>query len=212
MDRIVATFTLIGVLCFSSLALTQERPTVQNRFSEKAGAFSAHLTGITHIRNDFYNAFGFGLDLDYYFGESFGVELRGLLIKSSLSSPALDLKERTGLTPDTYPQKGMVLAGGRYSIGYGKILLFENIVMHFDPQVFVHGGVAFAERRIIPSALYGLSLLNHFRWGIQLKIDIAGSVQFEERSNRGQVVSFGFMPSIGIGWNMGLLWSGEESR
>ncbi len=205
MDRIISILSLCFFMLIASVSLAQERPTVQNRFAKKSGAVSGHLTGSTHVRNDFYDAFGFGLDLSYYFGESFGVEIRGVLIQSSLSAPALDLKERTGLTPDTYPQFGMILGGARYSIGYGKILIFKNLVVHFDPQLFLNGGVTFAERRIIPTGLFGVSLLSHFRWGLQLKIDLAGSLQFEDRTDRGTVTSFGFMPSIGIGWNSGIL-------
>lgn len=208
MDGIIKGLTLCLLLCFASVATAQERPTVQNRFAKKSGAISGHVTGSTHIRNDFYDALGIGLDLDFYIGESFGIEVRGILIKSTLSAAALDLKERTGLTPDTYPQFGMILGGARYSIGYGKILMFKNLVVHFDPQFFLHGGVAFAERRIIPTVLYGFSLLNHFRWGLQLKVDIAGTVQFEERTDRGNVVSLGFMPTIGIGWNSAILSGG----
>lgn len=187
------------------MATAQERPTVQNRFAKKSGALSGHITGSTHIRNDFYDAFGLGLDIDYYLVESFGIQIRGVLLNTTLSSAALDLKERTGLTPDTYPQFGMVLGGARYSIGYGKVLVFKNFVVHFDPQLFLHGGVAFAERRIIPTVLYGLSLLSHFRWGFQFKVDIAGSIQFEDRTDRGNVVSLGFMPFIGLGWNSAIL-------
>lgn len=202
---ILQALLFFGVAVFTLPSFAEESDekgsTIQNRFARKDGTFYVHLTGAMHVRNDFYSVLGLGLDVGYYLAEPFAVEIRGMLLQSSLSEPAIDLKNRTGLTPDTYPQNGLITAGARYSLGYGKVLLFDAYVMHFDPQIFISGGVAFAERRIIPTLLYGVSFYNHFKWGLQFKIDLAGSVQFENRSERGNVTSFAFMPIFGIGWS-----------
>jgi outer membrane beta-barrel protein len=185
-----------------SLATAQEeRPTVQRRFARKQNSVYAHVTGTAHIRNDFYDSFGAGADLGWYPWESFGVEVRALFLETRLSAAAQNVKERTGLTPDARPQGMVFTAGGRWSFGYGKILALKKFVMHFDPQLTVTGGVARAERRILPTAITSLSLLTHFRWGIQVKLDLGTTIQMEKRTDRGWVPTLGFLPVLGVGWN-----------
>ena len=62
------------------------------------------------------------------------------------------------------------MAGIRYAPGYGKMLMWERFIVHFDPQLVMHLGVARAEKRLIPSADLSFSLLTHWRWGIKAKI------------------------------------------
>ena len=186
-----------------AFAQQDERPTVQRRFASKTATVYAHVTGTTHIRNDFYDSFGGGGDIGWYPSESLGFEARALFLATSLSPAARDVQERTGLTPDARPQSMMFTAGPRWSFGYGKILAFRRFVVHFDPQLVLEGGVTRAERRLLPTALAGASLLVHFRWGIQAKLDLNASIQGENR-DRGWVPSIGFLPVIGVGWNLGL--------
>lgn len=179
----------------------QERPTVQRRFAEKRNSVYAHVTGTAHIRNDFYDSLGGGADIGWYPWESFGLEARALFLETRLSNAAENVKERTGLTPDARPQGMLFTAGGRWSFGYGKILALEKFVMHFDPQLALSGGVARAERRVLPSAIAAFSLLTHFRWGIQVKLDLGTTIQMEKRTDRGWVPTVGFLPVLGVGWN-----------
>lgn len=180
-----------------------ERPTVQHRFAPKRQSLFLHATGTTHIRNDFYDSWGVGADFGYYPWESLGFELRGIVLQTRLSAAARDVKEQTGLTPDARPQSLMLAAGPRLSLGYGKILALGRFVLHFDPQFVASAGVARAETRWLPSALAGLSLLMHFRYGIQAKIDLNTTIQAEQRE-RGWVTSLGFAPMLGVGWNLRL--------
>jgi outer membrane beta-barrel protein len=177
-----------------------DQPTIQDRFAVKENSIYGRVSGLTHLRNDFYSTFGFGVDVGYYPFESFGAELRVNLLDSSLNDAALDLKDRTGLTPDAQPQNLMLLGGARWSFGYGKILLLDSWVAHFDPQLAVHGGVALAETRILPTFLVGPGLIIHFAYGIHVTVDLPVSVQVENR-DRGSVTSVGFIPSVGVGWS-----------
>lgn len=186
-----------------------ERPTVQRRFATKKGSIYLHATGTTHIRNDFYDSFGGGADLGFYPAESLGFELRALLLDTRLSNAALDVQERTGLTPDARPQSLIATIGPRWSFGYGKMLTLGRWVVHFDPQLALHAGVARADRRLLPSAVLAGALLVHLRWGIQVKVDLGLTVQGEQR-DRGWVVTAGFLPVLGIGWNLSLLREGDE--
>jgi len=183
-----------------SQAQDADRPTIQNRFGEKAGSLYAHAALMTQIRNDYYDSIGFGADAGYYPGESLGLEVRWLYLLSSLNPAAADVKNRTGLTPDARPQHMMMTVGARYSIGYGKMLVGRERIVHFDPQIVTHGGIALAEKRVLPTLETGLSLLTHFKWGLQAKVDLLAAFQLEDR-DRGWVPSFGFVPVLGVGWN-----------
>ncbi|MBA2664036.1 MAG: hypothetical protein H0U74_17230 [Bradymonadaceae bacterium] len=186
------------------------RPTVQKRFGTKEGHVTMHLVGVTHVRNDLYNTLGAGLDLGYYFNEQLGAELRLVWLYTRLSGAGDSIRERAGLTPDARAQNYLTTAGLRYSFGYGKILAFDTFVVHFDPQITLHAGTAFAGQRVLPTVLTGLSLLNHFKWGIQVKLDLNLTAQMERR-DRGWVPSFGFAPFLGLGWSYGGLAAVPEA-
>lgn len=197
----------IAALCVIMIALPattraqdeiRPRATIQQRFAQKHKTGYLHLTGTTQVRNDFYDSLGGGLDGGYYWHENWGGEVRLLILRTTLSDAALNVQSQTGLSPDARPQDFMTMAGVRYSIGYGKIQTFDRFIVHFDPQWTFHAGTAFAGGRVIPTMTTGLSLLSHFRFGLQFKIDLAMSTQFERR-DRGWVPSFGFSPFLGFG-------------
>ena len=51
----------------------------------------------------------------------------------------------------------MLLAGGRYSIGYGKLMIGGlGGAIHFEPQAFVHAGLHAHDGDVGPSADAGL--------------------------------------------------------
>ena len=91
------------------------------------------------------------------------------------------------------------MAGARWAPGYGKVLMMRRFVVHFDPQLVLHAGVARAERRWLPSFQGAFSLLTHWRWGIKAKVDLGMTVQGERRE-RGWVWTTGFAPFLGVGW------------
>lgn len=204
MRRVLVLLTLAGLLAAAPAhAQDDERPTIQRRYAPKKQSIYLHAAGTTHIRNDFYDSYGVGADFGWYPWESLGFELRGMFLQTRLSAAAKDVQERTGLTPDARPQSLLATLGARWSFGYGKILALKSFVVHFDPQLVATGGVARAETRWLPSGLIGPSLLMHFKWGIQAKLDFNVSIQGEKRE-RGWIPSVGFMPVLGIGWNLPL--------
>lgn len=176
-----------------------DRPTVQRRFAPKDNLLYGTATLLTHVRDDFYDSWGGGVDIGYFAKESIGYELRVARLRTSLDNAAIDLKERIGLTPDARPQDAWLMAGIRYAPGYGKMLMWERFIVHFDPQLVMHLGVARAEKRLIPSADLSFSLLTHWRWGIKAKLDLGMTMQLEQR-DRGWTFSTGFAPVLGVGW------------
>lgn len=177
----------------------QERPTIQDRFAPKAGLLYVQPLVMTQIRDDFYRSRGVGGELGFFFLESLGVDVRAVKLSTTLDDAAIDLKERIGLTPDARPQDLWLLGGVRWAPGYGKLLMFGSWVLHFDPQIVVHGGVARAEARWLPTFEVAFSTMLHFRWGIKATLDLGASIQREQRE-RGQIWSVGFAPSLGLGW------------
>jgi len=199
----VSTILTFLALCLPASLHAEDRPTVQNRFAPKAQSVFGHATLMSQIRNDFYNTVGVGIDAGAWVNESIAFEARWLLLSTSLSDQAVDIQERTGLTPDARPQDMMLLAGTRLSVGYGKMLShLGNALVHFDPQLGLHVGVTQAENQWLPTVMPSLGVLLHFKWGLQAKLDLALNIQVEER-DRGGVTSFGFVPLLGIGWSYG---------
>jgi outer membrane beta-barrel protein len=193
-----------------SVVTKNNRATIQHRFATKTNTVYAHLTGATSLRNDFSHTLGLGLDVGYYFSESLGAELRWMWLSNWEVEAAAEIRRDTGLVPDARPQDMLLTVGPRYSIGYGKMLVFDAFLVHFDPQLIAGAGLTFAEERALPTATFGLSLLTHFAHGIQAKIDMQVALQFEHR-NRGWVSSLGFMPVFGLGWSyQGLGGSGND--
>lgn len=207
MDRIgstaiLAAFLALAVLVgFGSTAVADEsdRPTVQERFASKAERAHLHLTTSAPVRDDFFRSLGLGADFGYHFDETFGAELRWLWLRNWEVAAAEQIREDTGYVPDARPQRMFLLANGRMSVGYGKVLVRDWFVVHFDPQLVAGGGVALAEGdRVVPTASAGISVLTHFNHSIQAKLDLQMAVQAEDR-NRGWVFSTTFLPTLGVG-------------
>lgn len=211
MDR-MSQFRLAMALCAlllvtaglrPAVAQEGERPTVQDRFAEKSQRFHAHLNTAAPIRDDFYHSLGAGLDVGYHFNESLGAELRWLWLQNWEAGAADQIREETGYVPDARPQEMLLSANGRYSVGYGKVLVADDFMVHFDPQLVGGLGGALAEgKRVIPTVTTGLSVLTHFQHGVQAKLDLQAAFQLEKRT-RGWVGSVSFVPTLGIGFQFG---------
>ena len=178
----------------------RRRATLQERFSPKENRFFAHLAGTAIVRDDFYQSVGYGLDVGYFFNETWGVELRAQDLRSRLAHAGEQMRDEYGYVPDMRAPQAMFTGGGRLSWGYGKVLTPGPFVVHFDPQLTLHGGITLAEERIVPTATTGLSFFAHFQYGIQVKLDLQMSLHFENR-DRGIVPATGFAPVLGIGWS-----------
>lgn len=186
-------------ILWASAAHAQNSPTIQKRYADKDKLLYANASVMTHVRDDFYSSWGYGADVGFFLTQTLGLELRFIKLNTTLDDAAIDLKQRIGITPDARPQRLWAQAGVRYAPGYGKMLMWESFVVHFDPQLVVHGGIAQADGRILPSFNVALSMLAHFRWGIKLKVDLGASIQSEARE-RGTVWTTGFVPLVGLGW------------
>lgn len=179
-----------------------ERATLQERYATKEGRFFFHGAATALLRDDFFHSPGYGVDAGYYFNEVVGLELRFFNLHSELTRAARELRDEEAYVPDLRAPDALLTAGTRLSWGYGKVLTLGRFVVHFDPQLLVQGGLTFAERRLVPTATAGIGFLTHWRYGIQVKLDLQASVHFEQR-NRGMVPATGFFPVFAIGWSPG---------
>jgi outer membrane beta-barrel protein len=172
---------------------------VQSRFAEKAGSFQA-FGGLEYLsRGDFYVSPGVRVGGAYYLLEALGFELHVSRYFSSLNAEAERVKETLGALPDSHAPAWMMLAGARYSIGYGKIKVGGlGRAIHFEPQAFAHGGLHVHDGDVGPSADFGLGFLVFLNPRLFVRIDAAVAYEREERSGR-PVSVWGTIPSLSFG-------------
>jgi hypothetical protein len=179
------------------------RPTtdvrVQSRFATKAKTAQLFAAGEYLSRGDFYNSPGARVGATYYPLEPFGLELQASHYWSSLNAEAERIKQTLGALPDSHAPEWLLLAGGRYSIGYGKLMIGGlGGAIHFEPQAFVHAGMHINNGDIGPSGDVGLGLLVFLTPKFFARIDAA--IVYERESRSGQSVAvWGTLPSLGVG-------------
>jgi hypothetical protein len=172
---------------------------VQSRFATKAK--KGQLFGGPEYlsRGDYYNSPGARVGGTYYPWESLGVELQISHYWSSLNAAAERLKRDTGFIPDSHAPAWQFLAGARYSLGYGKLMVGGmGSAIHFEPQAFIHAGLHAYDGDVGPSSDLGLGLLVFLTPKVFMRIDAAIVYEREDRS--GTAVSvWGTLPSISVG-------------
>jgi hypothetical protein len=172
---------------------------VQSRFAVKAKATQLFAGAEYLSRGDFYNSPGARVGATYYPVESFGLELLVSHYWSSLNAEAERVKKTSGLIPDSHAPSWLLMAGGRYSIGYGKLLISGlGGAIHFEPQAFLHAGMHAHDGDVGPSADGGLGLLMFLTPKAFARIDAAIVFEREERSGT-SVSVWGTLPSISVG-------------
>jgi len=172
---------------------------VQSRFAVKAKTGQLFAAADYLSRGDFYNSPGARVGGAYYPVEALGVELQIAHYWSSLNAEGERIKRTFGLLPDSHAPAWMFLLGGRYSIGYGKLMLGGlGGAIHFEPQAFVHAGLHAHDGDVGPTADAGLGLLVFLTPKLFARIDAAIVYEREDRSG-GPVNVWGTVPSLGVG-------------
>ncbi len=188
----------------SGLREPAPRPTaevrVQNRFAHNAGTLQL-FGGVDYLeRRDFYLSPGVRLGATYFPWESLGLELQISHYFSQLNQAGVEVEQMRGVIPDSRAPTWLVLVGGRYSMGYGKMIIsgFNNHAIHFQPQALLQAGMHVHDGSFGPSGLVGLGLLVHAtpRWFFRL--DGGMTVELEQRVT-GTVTVLGFLPSLVTG-------------
>ena len=172
---------------------------VQSRFATKAKSGQLFVAAEYLSRGDYYNSPGSRIGGTYYPLESIGVELQISHYWSSLNAAAERVKRDAGYIPDSHAPAWMFLAGARYSLGYGKLMVGGmGSAIHFEPQAFIHAGLHAYVGDVGPSSDLGLGLLVFLTPKVFMRIDAAIVYEREDRS--GTAVSvWGTLPSISVG-------------
>jgi hypothetical protein len=172
---------------------------VQSRFAVKAKTTQLFGAAEYLSRGDYYNSPGVRVGATYYPLEALGVELHVSHYWSSLNETAERVKRELGALPDSHAPAWLILAGGRYSIGYGKLMIGGlGGAIHFEPQAFLHVGVHAHDGDTGPSGDGGLGLLVFLTPKMFARIDAAIVYEREDRS--GTTVSvWGTLPSLAVG-------------
>jgi hypothetical protein len=172
---------------------------VQQRFAVKAKQ-SQVFGGFEYLsRGDFYNSPGLRVGGAYYLLESLGLEAQISHYWSSLDATAQQAEKETGFIPDSHPPGWVALAGARYSIGYGKLIVGGlGGVIHFEPQAFVHGGIHDNGGDVGPSADFGLGFLVFLLPRMFMRADVSVTLDWESRSGR-TVTVWGTAPALSVG-------------
>ena len=145
---------------------------VQSRFAVKAKTVQLYGAAEYLSRGDFYNSPGARVGATYYPLESLGLELQGSHYWSSLNAEAERVKRTLGALPDSHAPAWLFLAGGRYSIGYGKLMIGGlGGAVHFEPQAFLHAGMHVHDGDVGPSGDAGLGLLVYLMPKLFVRVD-----------------------------------------
>ncbi len=172
---------------------------VQPRFAVKAKLTEIY-GGFEYLsRGDFYNSPGLRVGGVYYLFEPLGLEVQLAHDWSSLDATAEQVKAMSGLLPDSHPPGWRALAGARYSIGYGKLMVggFGGVI-HFEPQAFVHGGIHDNGGEVGPSGDFGLAFLVFLMPKLFARIDAAVTLDAESRSGT-TIGVWGVLPALSVG-------------
>ena len=187
----------------TALGEAAPRPTtdvrVQSRFAVKAKNTQLYGAAEYLSRGDFYNSPGARVGATYYYLESLGVELNVSHYWSYLNAEAERVKAMLGLLPDSHAPQWLFLAGTRYSIGYGKLMVGGlGGAIHFEPQAFVHAGVHVHDGDVGPSGDLGLGQLLFLTPKMFARIDTA--IVYERETRSGSAVGvWGTLPSLAVG-------------
>jgi hypothetical protein len=172
---------------------------VQSRFAVKAKTAQLFAAAEYLSRGDFYNSPGARVGGTFYPIEPLGLELQVSHYWSSLNAEAERVKKTLGALPDSHAPEWLLLAGGRYSIGYGKLMIGGlGGAIHFEPQAFIHAGMHINDGDIGPSGDAGLGLLVFLAPKMFVRIDAAIVYEREDRSGQ-SVAVWGTLPSLGVG-------------
>jgi hypothetical protein len=172
---------------------------VQNRFASNAGTVQVFGGGVYLERRDFYVSPGLGLGGTYYLDEALGLEVQIARFFSSLNQAGQEVQHTYGALPDSRAPTWLFMAGARYALGYGKMMIGGvDQVVHFQPQALVQLGAHVNDGSLGPSGRAGLGLLVHLtpRWFVRL--DGALTIDLESRQT-GSATVLGFLPSLVAG-------------
>lgn len=169
---------------------------VQRRLYENAGRFEAEVGAEYLSRGDFFLSPGIAAAVRWYPLEALGLELAASRFFSFLSPVASEIRSRTGYIPDAQPPAWLFRAGARFSLGYGKLLAFGQL-LHFEPQALARLALLTGEPSVAPGFDVGAGMVVHLNPLLHLRFEVALFPHVERRTT--WVPVMGVIPSITLG-------------
>ena len=154
--------------------------------------------GLTWLeRGDYYDSPGLIAQLSYYPIEQGGLDLQLAGLFSFLSTSGQEVFRVGGLVPDAHMPQGLVLAGWRHTLAYGKAAIGSQI-LHFDLQGAAHIGTLITDRAWTPALSVSGGLLVRMSDRFFGQLDLGVLTNYEDRQ-QSSPVNFGFLPLLSIG-------------
>ena len=154
--------------------------------------------GLTWLeRGDYYDSPGLIAQLSYYPIEQGGLDLQIAGLFSFLSTSGQEVFRVGGLVPDAHMPQGLVLAGWRHTLAYGKAAIGSQI-LHFDLQGAAHIGTLITDRAWTPALSVSGGLLVRMSDRFFGQLDLGVLTNYEDRQ-QSSPVNFGFLPLLSIG-------------
>ncbi len=154
--------------------------------------------GLTWLeRGDYYDSPGLIAQLSYYPIEQGGLDLQLSGLFSFLSTSGQEVFRVNGLVPDAHMPQGLILAGWRHTLAYGKAAIGAQI-FHFDLQGAAHVGTLITDRAWTPALSVSGGLLVRMSERFFGQLDLGILTNYESRQ-QSSPVNFGFLPLLSIG-------------
>lgn len=172
---------------------------VERRLLVKSRHFFLNVGADYFIRGDYYVSPGLLASASYYVSENDGVDVKLGVFLSFLSPAADEVFQSVGLLPDAHRPVGLLVAGYRRSVGYGKVMLSgaPESLLHFDLQLAAHAGAVFTDRMLSPAVALAPAVLVRFseRWFVQLDVELYASIETRQSGP----LALGILPTLLVG-------------
>lgn len=148
-------------------------------------------------RGDYYDSPGLFAQLTWYPVEQGGVDLQLAGIFSFMSTSGQEVFRVSGLVPDAHEPQGLLLAGWRHTLAYGKAAIGAQ-VFHFDLQGAAHIGSLVTNRAWTPALSVSGGVLVRMTDRFFGQLDVGLLTNYEDR-RQSSPLNFGFLPLLTLG-------------
>lgn len=156
--------------------------------------------GGLYFRNDLNSTISTGGNYTYHFSEYHSWEILNFIFLSNRETQLRkEIKDKTGLVPDTEDNQFFLTTAYSLHPTYGKIAWFGSKILHFDLYFLIGGGVRkLAGKNLVkPAATGGAGFRFYLSQRLSLRLD-ARDLLFSEKQQSGNKWIHAFVPTVGL--------------